>query len=152
MTIWYDDAIDVDAINERGRGSAVERLGIVITAATDDALRGTMTVDERTVQPAGVVHGGASVLFAETLASWGATYTLDQSRQYAVGMEINANHVRPGLPGVLRGEARPVTLGRTTQIWDIRITNEDGKLVCVSRCTMAVLDVPTRYRDTDTVG
>lgn len=148
MTIWYQDAIDVDAINERSRGSAVEHLGIVITGATDDALQGCMAVDERTVQPAGVVHGGASVLFAETLASWAATYTLDQSTQYAVGMEINANHVRPGLPGLLYGEARPVNLGRTTQIWDIRITNQDGKLVCVSRCTMAVLDMPTRYRGT----
>ncbi|MPM53384.1 putative esterase [bioreactor metagenome] len=63
-------------------------------------------------------------------------------------MEINANHVRPGLPGILHGEARPVNLGRTTQIWDIRITNEAGKLVCVSRCTMAVLDMPTQYRGT----
>ncbi|WOP18637.1 hotdog fold thioesterase [Raineyella sp. LH-20] len=146
MTIWYDDAIDVDVINERSRGSAVEHLGIVITAATDDSLQGTMRVDERTVQPAGVLHGGASVLFAETLASWAAMYTLDQSKQYAVGMEINANHVRPGLPGLLRGEATPVNLGRTTQIWDIRITNEAGKLVCVSRCTMAVLDLPAGAR------
>ncbi|QGF22403.1 hotdog fold thioesterase [Raineyella fluvialis] len=142
MTIWYEDAIDVDVINERSRGSAVEHLGIVITGATDDSLLGSMTVDQRTVQPFGVVHGGASVLFAETLASWAATYTLDQSRQYAVGLEINANHVRPGLPGLLHGVATPINLGRTTQVWDIRITNEAGKLVCVSRCTMAVLDVP----------
>ncbi|SDB81580.1 uncharacterized domain 1-containing protein [Raineyella antarctica] len=143
---WFDGPPDVAEINERSRGSAVEHLGIEITEATEDSLRGRMVVDQRTVQPAGVVHGGASVLFAETLASWAAQYTVDQAGQYTVGLEINANHVRPGLPGTLYGEARPLNLGRTVQVWDVRITNEAGKLVCVSRCTMAVLDTPTQYR------
>lgn len=148
MSIWTEHPTP-EQINERSRGTAVEHLGIEITDFTEDSLIGRMVVDERTVQPAGVVHGGASVLFAETLASWAATFTIDQSRQYAVGMEINANHVRPGLPGVLTGEARAINLGRTTQIWDIRITNEAGKLVCVSRCTMAVLETPTQYKGSD---
>ncbi|SDB81879.1 uncharacterized domain 1-containing protein [Raineyella antarctica] len=146
MSIWFDGPPDVAEVNARSRGSAVEHLGIEIISCTDDSLRGRMRVDERTVQPAGVLHGGASVLFAETLASWAATYVVDQTKQYAVGLEVNANHVRPGLPGMLEGVATPLNLGRTTQIWDIRITNEAGKLVCVSRCTMAVLDVPTQYR------
>lgn len=149
MGIWFDDRPDVAEINRRSRGSAVEHLGIEITGCTDDSLLGRMVVDERTVQPAGVVHGGVSVVLAETLASWAATYTIDQTKQYAVGMEVNANHVRPGLPGILYGEARAINLGRTTQIWDIRITNEAGKLVCVSRCTMAVLDTPTQYRNAE---
>lgn len=150
MSIWFAGSADVAEINERSRGSAVEHLGIRVTEATDDALRGLMVVDERTVQPAGVVHGGASVLFAETLASWAATYTVDQDKQYAVGLEINANHVRPGLPGTLYGEATPLNLGRSIQVWDVRIINEAGKLVCVSRCTMAVLDMPTQYRGAST--
>lgn len=146
MSIWFDNVVDVAEINKRGQGSAVEHLGIELTDSSEDSLRGRMTVDTRTMQPAGVVHGGASVLFAETLASWAATYTIDQSKQYAVGLEINANHVRPGT-GTLYGEATPLNLGRSVQVWDVRITNEAGKLVCVSRCTIAVLDMPTQYRE-----
>ena len=149
MSIWYDDGtVDVAEINKRGEGTAVEHLGIELTDSSEDTLRGRMTVDARTIQPAGVVHGGASVLFAETLASWAATYTIDQAKQYAVGLEINANHVRPGT-GTLYGEVTPLNLGRSVQVWDVRITNEAGKLVCVSRCTIAVLDVPTQYRTAD---
>ena len=99
----------------------------------------------RTRQPGGVLHGGASVAFAETLASWGSTFTVDPTSFYCVGMEINANHVRPVAEGWVYGEARPISRGRTTQVWDIRITDEQGRLVCVSRCTMAVLATPSQY-------
>jgi len=85
------------------------------------------------------------VLLAETLASWGASFTVDPDANYCVGMEINANHLRPVADGWVTGEARPVSRGRTTQVWDIRITDEQGKLVCISRCTMAVLPKPSEY-------
>ena len=104
-----------------------------------------MPVAARTHQPAGVLHGGASVALAETLASWAATYCVDRTRNHCVGLEINANHVRPVREGYVYGVARPIHLGRSTHIWEIRITTEDGKLVCISRITMAVLDTPDRY-------
>ncbi|HWH98665.1 MAG TPA: hotdog fold thioesterase, partial [Pseudolysinimonas sp.] len=81
----------------------------------------------------------------ETLASWAATFAVDPAQFHCVGMEINANHLRPVADGWVRGEARPIAVGRTTQVWEIRITNEAGKLVCISRCTMAVLPIPSQY-------
>jgi 1,4-dihydroxy-2-naphthoyl-CoA hydrolase len=104
-----------------------------------------MPVDQRTRQPAGVLHGGASVALAETLASWAATFCVDPARHHCVGIEINANHLRPVAEGWVTGSARPVSLGRTIQVWEVRISNEQGKLVCVSRVTMAVLSVPSQY-------
>ncbi|GAA1847332.1 hotdog fold thioesterase [Agromyces salentinus] len=131
--------------NSRCDGTAIRALGIEMTEVTDDALRGRMPVDGRTRQPGGVLHGGASVLLAETLASWASSFTVDADKFYCVGMEINANHVRPVADGFVHGEARPISRGRTTQVWDIRITDDAGKLVCVSRCTMAVLARPSEY-------
>ena len=144
MSIWFGEP-SVEWANSRCDGTLIRSLGIEMTELTDDALRGRMPVDGRTRQPGGVLHGGASVALAETLASWGASFTVDPDANYCVGMEINANHVRPVADGWVYGEARPVTRGRTTQVWDIRITDEQGKLVCISRCTMAVLPKPSEY-------
>jgi uncharacterized protein (TIGR00369 family) len=144
MSIWFGEP-SVEWANARCDGTLIRSLGIEMTELTDDALRGRMPVDGRTRQPGGVLHGGASVALAETLASWGASFTVDPDANYCVGMEINANHVRPVADGWVYGEARPVTRGRTTQVWDIRITDEQGKLVCISRCTMAVLPKPSEY-------
>jgi 1,4-dihydroxy-2-naphthoyl-CoA hydrolase len=144
MSIWFGEP-SIEWANSRGDGTLLRALGIEMTELTDDSLKGRMPVDGRTRQPGGVLHGGASVALAETLASWGSSFTVDPDTNYCVGMEINANHVRPVAEGWVYGEARPITRGRTTQVWDIRITDEQGRLVCVSRCTMAVLAKPSEY-------
>ena len=104
-----------------------------------DYLIARMPVDDRTRQPLGILHGGASVTLAETLASWAATFTVDRDQASCVGLEINANHIRPVTSGWVTGVASPIALGRRTQVWEIRITDDDGKLVCLSRCTIAVI-------------
>jgi 1,4-dihydroxy-2-naphthoyl-CoA hydrolase len=142
--IWFDTP-PLAYAGERRPGTLIDTLGIEVIEAGDDYLKARMPVDARTKQPAGVLHGGASAALAETLASWGAAFCVDRSKQHCVGLEINANHVRPASGGHVYGIARPLHLGRSTQIWDIRITDERDKLVCVARVTMAVLDVPMRY-------
>jgi len=144
MSIWFGTPT-LDDANSRRAGTMIEHLGIEFTELTDDMLAGTMPVDARTRQPAGVLHGGASVVLAETLASWAATFAVDREKFHCVGMEINANHLRPVPDGSVRGEARPINLGRTTQVWEIRILTDTGKLACISRCTMAVLAIPSQY-------
>jgi len=114
-------------------------LGIRITEIGDDYVRGTLPVDARTHQPYGLLHGGASVALAETLGSFAAMLTLDPSVEAAVGLDINANHVRGVKSGTVTGTARALHLGRSTQVWEIRIEDERGKLVCISRLTMAVI-------------
>jgi len=127
-------------LNARSAGTAVASLGIEITELGEDFLRGTMPVDSRTKQPFGLLHGGASVLLAETLASHAANLCLaDPTKQQAVGLEINANHVRAVTEGVVTGTARPLHVGRATQLWEIRIEDAAGKLVCISRMTAAVI-------------
>lgn len=116
-----------------------EALGIVFTEMGDDFVRGTMPVDQRTHQPMGILHGGASVVLAESLGSMAANFCVDTATHYCVGLDINANHVRAVRSGVVTGTARAVHLGKTTQVWEIRIEDEAGRLVCVSRLTMAVL-------------
>ena len=112
-----------------------------MTEIGPDFVKASMPVDERTVQVHGRLHGGASVALAESVGSLAANLTLDPSRQIAVGLEINANHVRPVKSGLVFGTARAESLGRTTQIWSIRITDEQDRLVCISRLTMAVIPV-----------
>lgn len=107
----------------------------------------TMPVDERTHQPFGLLHGGASVVLAETVASVGAWLNIDIETQAAVGLEINANHLKPMRSGTVTGTARPIHRGAQTHVWEIRITNEAGKLVCISRCTLAVIKRRDRNRD-----
>ena len=115
-------------------------LGIEILELTEAQVVATMPVDDRTRQPYGILHGGASVALAETVASFGATALIDRERFSAVGQEINANHLRPMRDGVVRAVGRPLHVGRASQVWSIEITDERGQLVCVSRCTMAVVE------------
>lgn len=116
-----------------------EHLGITLEELTPQRVVGTMPVDDRTRQPFGILHGGASVALAETLASLGASANVDISTSVAVGLEINANHIRSRKDGMVRGVATPLHVGRSTQVWAIEIRDEEGKLVCQSRCTLAVV-------------
>ena len=141
MAIWKQD-ISLERINGWSANTMMETLGIRITEIGDDWLRGTMPVDHRTHQPYGLLHGGASVVLAETLGSSAAMLTLDPEKELAVGLDINANHIRGVRSGTVTGTARMVHIGRTTQVWEIRIETEAGELVCISRITMAV--VPAR--------
>ena len=138
---WQGQRPDVAALNQAGVNTAQAMLGVELTEAGEDWLAARMPVDARTHQPWGRLHGGASVLLAETVATLGAVHTLDQSRFMAVGMEINANHVRPIHEGWVTAIARPESRGRTTQIWSIRLTDEAGRLVCISRFTAAVIPI-----------
>jgi 1,4-dihydroxy-2-naphthoyl-CoA hydrolase len=139
MSIWKQNPADLARINGWNANSMVDHLGITIVEVGDDYIRGTMPVDHRTKQPFGLLHGGASVALAETLGSLAGTMCLDASKEMAVGIDINANHVRAVTAGVVTGTARPLHVGRNTQVWDIRIENEGGKLVCISRLTLAVV-------------
>jgi uncharacterized protein (TIGR00369 family) len=129
---------DLAALNQRNQANAVGNLGIEFTEQGEDFLRGTMPVDHRTLQPYGLLHGGASVLLAETLGSMAANMCLEPGTGQAVGVEINANHLRAKTEGQVTGTARPLHVGRSTQVWDIRIEDEEGRTVCVSRLTLAM--------------
>ena len=126
-------------MNQTAGSTLLGALGIEITRISEDSIEGTMPVDHRTHQPYGLLHGGASVALAETLGSIGANLCVDPQQFYCVGLDINANHISGVKSGVVTGVARPIHVGRTTQVWEIRITSEAGKLVCVSRLTMAVI-------------
>lgn len=138
MSLWNQPP-DLARINGWSANTMMETLGIRITAIGDDWLQGTMPVDHRTHQPYGLLHGGASVVLAETLGSTAAMLTLDPAKELAVGLDINANHVRGVRSGTVIGTARVLHIGRTTQVWEIRIEDEEGALVCISRLTVAVI-------------
>jgi 1,4-dihydroxy-2-naphthoyl-CoA hydrolase len=138
MSLWKQPA-DLARLNGWSANTMMEALGIRITAVGDDWLAGSMPVDHRTHQPYGLLHGGASVALAETLGSTAAMLTLDPEKELAVGLDINANHVRGVRSGTVTGTAKALHIGRTTQVWEIRIENEEGALVCISRITMAVI-------------
>ncbi|MET4569681.1 hotdog fold thioesterase [Rhodanobacter soli] len=138
MSLWKQPA-DLARLNGWSANTMMEALGIRITAVGDDWLAGSMPVDQRTHQPYGLLHGGASVALAETLGSTAAMLTLDPERELAVGLDINANHIRGVRSGTVTGTAKALHIGRTTQVWEIRIENEEGALVCISRITMAVI-------------
>ncbi len=141
MAIWFQP-VDVAAATEFCRNSVSDHLGIEFIEAGDDFLKGRMPVDQRTKQPAGILHGGSSVVLAESLASWAATFVIDPMKQSCVGLEINANHLRAVRDGHVTGVARPIHLGRSTQVWEVRITDQQDRLTCISRVTMAILDMP----------
>lgn len=132
----------LEELNASSEATLVSHLGIRITAQGEDWLRGTMPVDARTRQPFGLLHGGASVALAETLGSIAGNLCLDPQVSMAVGLEISANHIRAVTEGQVNGTARALHVGRNTQVWDIRIEDEAGRLTCVSRLTLAV--VPRR--------
>jgi len=133
--------VSIDDLNELSRGTLIEHLGIVFTEAGEDWVRATMPVEPRTRQPYGLLHGGASVVLAETLGSSAGNLCLDTREHMAVGLEINANHLRGVREGMVTGTARALHVGRTTQVWEIRIEDERGRAVCVSRLTLAVVPV-----------
>lgn len=137
--IWKNPN-DLKGLQARHANTVIARLGIEFIEIGDDFLRATMPVDGRTIQPFGILHGGSSVVLAETLGSCAAQMCVDGSKKVCVGLDINANHIRSVRSGLVTGTARPIHMGRTTQVWGIDITDEDGKLVCVSRITMSVLD------------
>jgi uncharacterized protein (TIGR00369 family) len=130
----------IEELNAHSLNTAVSHLGITITEIGEDFLRGTMPVDQRTKQHYGLLHGGSSAMLAETLASVGANMCVEKEGQQAVGLELNCNHLRGVTEGLVTGTARPIHIGRKTQVWDIRIEDSRGKLCCVSRLTLAVIE------------
>ncbi len=138
--IWWGGARpDLAPMTGLGANAMPGHLGIEFVDCGDDWIRGRMPVDERTRQPFKRLHGGASVALAETIGSVAASFCVDREKFVAVGMEINANHIRPAYAGWVYATASPESLGRTTQVWSIRITDEADKLVCISRLTVAVI-------------
>jgi len=141
MPIWHGD-IDLNYMAKLRKHTMVDHLGIELIELGDDYIKGRMPVDHRTHQPMGLLHGGASVALAETLGSLGAVFCVDRDKFICVGQEINANHIRGVSEGWVIGTARPHHIGRTSQVWEIKITDENDKLVCISRITMAVIPKP----------
>ena len=137
--IWHNKQLSVQDLAPLGKGTMSEHIGIEWTEVGNDYLKARMPVDHRTKQPYGLLHGGASVALAETLGSVGSAMVVDHSKFYCVGLEINANHIRSAREGFVTGHATPIHLGRQTHVWEIRIYNEENKLTCVSRLTVAIL-------------
>lgn len=133
----------IEYLNTMRKGNALEALDITIVEATKDRLAVTMPISPKHHQPYGYLHGGISLVLAETVASMGSMLHIDRERQMAFGLEINANHVRPKKDGVITATGTPLHIGRNTHVWDVRIVDEQGKLICVSRCTVAVVDRPS---------
>ncbi|MET0735605.1 MAG: hotdog fold thioesterase [Microbacterium sp.] len=148
MSLWFGDVAGID-LDSMGGSTLIANLGIEVVEIRDDALIGRMPVDHRTTQPAGVLHGGASVALAETLASWAGYLAVDRERFHVVGQEINANHIRPVFSGWVTATVTPVNVGRRAHVWEIRIVDEVGKLVCISRCTLAVIEQRSTYASAD---
>lgn len=132
----------VAEINQFAKGNMLEHLGIEITEVGSDYLCGKMPVDHRTMQPFGLLHGGASVVLAETLGSIASNLLIDNKKNYAVGLEINANHIKSAKNGFVYGRAVIVHAGKRTHIWEVKISNESDELVCISRLTVAIIDKP----------
>jgi 1,4-dihydroxy-2-naphthoyl-CoA hydrolase len=142
MSVWKS-LQTLESLNESVHDTMISHIGIIFTEIGEDFIRATMPIDGRTRQPYGLLHGGASVVLAETLGSTGATMCIDRSQFICVGQEINANHVRAVRQGQVLATARPAHLGGRTQVWTIDIVNEAGELVCISRLTMAVVRTGT---------
>jgi 1,4-dihydroxy-2-naphthoyl-CoA hydrolase len=137
--IWHSLDISLDQLNEMAADSMGTYLGMEFTEIGPDYLRMMMPVDHRTIQPYGLLHGGASAALAETVGSVASGLIIDPQKQICVGLEINANHIRGTREGYVHAIARPLHLGSSTHVWDIRITDDQHKLVCVSRLTVAIL-------------
>jgi len=137
MSIWFKE-VTLEEVNALRRNTLLEHLDIRFVEIGENELRATMPVDRRTVQPMGLLHGGASAALAESLGSVAATLCVNTDKHYCVGLEINANHIRPVRQGTVTGVARPIHIGKTTQVWEIRIYDRRDKLVCISRITLAV--------------
>lgn len=138
MSIWKTP-MTLEAITNIRKSTLVAHIGIEFTEIGDDYLKGRMPVDARTIQPMGIMHGGASCVLAETLGSIAGCHCVDASKQVCVGLSMNTNHLSMAKEGYVYGTAKPIHLGRSTQVWEIDIVNESGKLVSVNRLTLAVI-------------
>jgi 1,4-dihydroxy-2-naphthoyl-CoA hydrolase len=138
MAIWHLKPT-IENLRDRSKGTLVDHIGIEFLEIGEDYIKAKMPVDERTIQPYGILHGGASLVLAETLGSVAATLCVDTKKERCVGLEINANHVRPVSTGYVYGVTRPIHTGRTTHIWEIKILDREDNLVCVSRLTLAIV-------------
>lgn len=132
--------VTIEAVNQMCQNTLVDHLGIEVIELGEDYLVAKMPVDQRTHQPMGLLHGGASVVLAETIGSIAASLTVNQKLQHCVGLEVNANHVKSVRSGHVFGRTKSIHLGKRTQVWEINITNEQDELICTSRLTMAVID------------
>jgi len=139
MTIWHKP-LTLEGLNQRSQKTLAEHLNIKFTDIGDDYLSATMPVDHRTIQPIGLLHGGANCVLAETVASTAANCVVDQAVAYCVGQEINANHVRAATKGIVTATSHPLHLGTRSQVWQTEIVNQANKLICVSRMTIAVIN------------
>lgn len=136
----FKTKVTVESLNTWSPNTMAGTLGIEFTKIGDDYLEARMPVDNRTRQPMGLLHGGASVALAETMGSVAATLCVDETKQFCVGLEVNANHIRGAKDGYVKGITKPLHIGKKTQVWEIRISTMDDDLVCISRITMAVLE------------
>lgn len=136
----FNPGTTLEVLNGMSKNTLVEHLAIEFTEVGPDFITARMPVDHRTHQPFGMLHGGASVVLAETLGSVAANCCLNPERNYAVGLDINANHLRPVRSGWVYGTTRPIHIGKKTHVWEIRISNEAQELVCISRITMAIME------------
>ncbi|WP_162418029.1 hotdog fold thioesterase [Cyclobacterium roseum] len=130
---------DLDFLNQMGKGNLIGFLGIRYTAAGEDYLEAEMPVEAKTKQPFGLLHGGANVVLAESLGSVAALLTLDEEGAYPVGLEINANHLKSVKEGKVTGRVSPLHIGKRTQVWEIKINDQEGNLTCISRITLAII-------------
>ena len=138
MSLWYATP-DLEQLNANSKNTILELLDIRFEAFTEDSLTASMVVDHRTHQPYGLLHGGASVVLAESVGSSASYLCIDTSKYFCVGIEVNANHLRGLRSGRVTAVAHPVHIGRTTHVWDIRLTSDEGKASCISRLTVAIV-------------
>lgn len=132
--------LSLDSLNDLGKNTMTDFLGIEFTKIGEDYLEATMPVSDKTKQPLGLLHGGANVVLAETLGSIAATLTVNAEKQFCVGLEINANHLKSVREGLVTGIAKPIHIGKKTQVWEIKIYNSQAELTCISRITLAIID------------
>ena len=140
------EGVTIEALNKRNEKTLAEWIGIEFTEVTPEYLKAKMPVDHRTIQPLGVVNGGAYCVLAETVGSMAANLCIDRDKYAALGLDINANHVRSASKGFVHGTAKPFHIGKTTQVWEILVTDDEGKLCCISRLTMAVIELQNDAR------
>lgn len=143
MSIWFKP-VSITELHLQIKDTLAEVLGIELTEITEDSLKCKMEVNNKTKQSMGILHGGASAALSETLGSIASNLIVDKQKSYCVGLDINASHLRPVKSGFIFAEAKPIHLGKKTHVWRIDIVNDDGKLICTSRLTMAVIDASVR--------
>lgn len=139
MSIWFNKAITLESIKDFGKDTMADYLGMQWVEIGDDYLKLSMPVNEKTKQPYGILHGGASCVLAETVGSVASALVIDMDKNICMGLDINANHVRSAKEGIVVGHCTPLHLGKTTHVWDIKIYDETEKLICISRLTVAIL-------------